>query len=570
VAGVFGQHTPGVARLGGFPGGFAFLYFGGGDFQRQEAFFRVDGDGVAIFDKGDRPAHVGLGGDVANDKAVAAAGEPAVSNEGDVLAQALAHDGGGGGEHFAHAGTAAGSLVADDDDITFDNGAIEDGGHGEFLGVEDAGAAGELQTFLAGDFGHGPLDGQVAAQNDEVAVLFNGLVQRPDDGLMRGVGGHIGQRIGNGFAGDGEGIAMQEAGVEEGFHERPDAADGDEFGHQMFAAGFQIGEHGHAFANAGEVVEGQFHLGGMRDGEQMEDGIGGTAEGDDDGDGVFKGLFREDGAGAQTGFKHLEDDGAGAAAVFEFGWGNGVLGGAVGQAHAEGLDGGGHGVGGVHAAAGAGARDGALLNGQEFGVGDFVIGVRADGLEDRDDVELAGVAGDAAGQNGAAINKDRGAVQAGDGDHGAGHVFIAAADGHKAIHAGATHDGLDGVGDDFAGDEGIFHSLGAHGNAVGNGDGIENDGFATRSIRPGLGFTGELVNVHVAGRDITPGGGDPDEGFFEILGLESHGIQHGARGGALIPVEQDAGKRTLRIGHGFFHVAVNLPVGGAFGKWLEF
>ena len=44
-----------------------------------------------------------------------AAGEAAVGDQGDVLAEAGAHDGAGGREHLGHAGAALGAFVADDD-----------------------------------------------------------------------------------------------------------------------------------------------------------------------------------------------------------------------------------------------------------------------------------------------------------------------------------------------------------------------------------------------------------------------------------------------------------------------
>ena len=98
----------------------------------------------------------------------------------------------------------------------------------------------------------------------------------------------------HGFAGDGEAVAVEQFFVEQHFHQRADAADGDEFGHEMFSARLQIGEHGHAFADAREVVNGQLHLRGVRDGEQVQHGIRRTAERDDDGDGVLKRLLGED------------------------------------------------------------------------------------------------------------------------------------------------------------------------------------------------------------------------------------------------------------------------------------
>jgi heavy metal translocating P-type ATPase len=100
------------------------------------ALLGIDGDGVAVLHDGDRAAFVGLGGDVADDEAVAAAGEAAVGDERDVLAEALAHDGAGGGEHLAHAGAALGAFVADDDDVALLDGAVEDGLERRLLGVE--------------------------------------------------------------------------------------------------------------------------------------------------------------------------------------------------------------------------------------------------------------------------------------------------------------------------------------------------------------------------------------------------------------------------------------------------
>ncbi len=182
---------------------------------------------------------------------------------------------------------------------------------------------------------------------------------------------------------------MEQACVEQRLHQRPDAADGDEFGHQMFAARFQVGEHGHAFADAREIVERQLHLRGVGDGEQVQHGVGRAAERDDHGDGVLKRLLRHDVERADAAFEHVDHARAGAAAIVHLRGRNGVLRGAVGQAHAERFDGAGHGVGGVHAAAGAGAGNGALFDGLQFRVGNFLVGVRADGFEHGHDVELA-------------------------------------------------------------------------------------------------------------------------------------------------------------------------------------
>src|SRR5215469_6004996 len=114
---------------------------------------------------------------------MAAAGEASIGDEGHVLAKPLAHDGGGGREHFSHAGAALGSLVADDDDMAFFDGAVEDGFHGLFLGFKYDGPAAEPKALLAGNFGDSAFAGKIAAQDDEMAVLFDGVIEAADDGL---------------------------------------------------------------------------------------------------------------------------------------------------------------------------------------------------------------------------------------------------------------------------------------------------------------------------------------------------------------------------------------------------
>jgi hypothetical protein len=56
----------------------------------------INSDGIAVTDKTDGTALLGLRGDVANEETVAAAGEAAVGDERDVVAETVAHDGGAG------------------------------------------------------------------------------------------------------------------------------------------------------------------------------------------------------------------------------------------------------------------------------------------------------------------------------------------------------------------------------------------------------------------------------------------------------------------------------------------
>ena len=128
---------------------------------------------VAVLDYRQCAADIGFRRDVADHETVGAAGETAVGDQRDVLAQAFAHDGGGGREHFAHAGAAFGAFVADDDDIAFDDVAVQNALQRLFFGIEHFGLAGETQAFLAGDFGDRAFGGQIAVQHDQMAVFLD-------------------------------------------------------------------------------------------------------------------------------------------------------------------------------------------------------------------------------------------------------------------------------------------------------------------------------------------------------------------------------------------------------------
>src|SRR5258708_37659071 len=77
----------------------------------------MDYDPVAVLRQADRPAPGGFGRNVAAHEAVGRAGEAAVGDQGNVVAEAAASNGSGNSEHLAHAGTANGSLSANHDHV---------------------------------------------------------------------------------------------------------------------------------------------------------------------------------------------------------------------------------------------------------------------------------------------------------------------------------------------------------------------------------------------------------------------------------------------------------------------
>jgi hypothetical protein len=212
---------------------------------------------------------------------------------------------------------------------------------------------------------------------------------------------------------------------------------------------------------AGEVVELQRHAGRVGNGEQVQDGIGRAAQRDGDGDGVLEGLAREDMGGPDALGQQLHDGRAGATAIRRLGVADRFLGGAVGKAEPERLDRRRHGVGGVHAAAGAGPGNGGALDARELGLGDGAAGVAAHRFEHRDDVGAA-----RARPDGAAVDEHAGSVEPRHGHHAAGHVLVAATDGDEAVEAFARDHRLDGVGDHFARHQRVAHPGRAHGDAV--------------------------------------------------------------------------------------------------------
>src|SRR4028118_472704 len=111
------------------------------------------------------PGAAGARGGVTGQEPAGGAGEAAVREEGDRLAEALADEGRGNAEHLAHPGSSAGALVPDHDDVPGHDGALLHGRHGIFLRLEDAGRAAVMQACVAGDLDHASLRAAVALED---------------------------------------------------------------------------------------------------------------------------------------------------------------------------------------------------------------------------------------------------------------------------------------------------------------------------------------------------------------------------------------------------------------------
>ncbi len=108
----------------------------------------------------------------------------------------------------------------------------------------------------------------------------------------------------------------------------------------------------------------------------------------------------------------------------------------------------------------------------------------------------------------------------------------------------------------------------AHRDAVGNRNGVEHHALATGGVDTGGGGARQFIDVHVAGSEVGPGGGDAHLGLAEVRILEAHGAQHGARRGGLEAIDHEAGMRTRRrcgeLPSRFFDTVFDI---GAFGRF---
>ncbi len=317
---------------------------------------------------------------------------------------------------------------------------------------------------------------------------------------------------------------MQQSLVEQHAHERRDAADGDQFGHQVLAARPEVGQHRHAAADAREVVEFERHARGARDREQVQDGIRRPAERDDGRDRVLERLARQDRGGPEPALASrrttasparrqsasLSGDTASCAELL----GRLMPSASIAEAMVFAVY-----MPPQDPGPGIAVRSISC----EAGVVEVTLGVTPDGLEHADDVAAPGARPDRA-----AVDEHGRPVEAGERHHAARHVLVAAADRDQSVEALGARDGLDRVGDDLARHQRVTHAGRAHRDAVRHGDRVEQHVASPGLAHAAGGGLRELADVQVAGGHAAPGRGDPDLGAPEIRVGEADRAQHGA------------------------------------------
>ncbi len=176
-------------------------------------------------------------------------------------------------------------------------------------------------------------------------------------------------------------------------------------------------------------------------------------------------------------------------------------------------------------------RTGCGFDGFEAGVVELADGVRANRFEDILDGQILSV--EMAGRDGAAVEHERGDIEPCERHHSAGHVLVAAGDGDEAVEEIPARDQFYRVGDDFTADQRSLHAFGAHGDAVGDGDGVELHRRAAGFADALLHRFGDMAQVEVAGADLGPRIRDADDGLVQVFFREADSAKHGARGSAM-------------------------------------
>ena len=319
---------------------------------------------------------------------------------------------------------------------------------------------------------------------------------------------------------------MEIAAVEQRLHQDGNAADLEQVLGDVAPAGLQVGDIGGALEHFGDVVQIELDPALMRDGRQVQAGIGRTAGGGDDHAGVFQRLAGDDVARTDVALDQLHHGAAG-----RFGIGVAALigsrsAGRTGQRQAHRFGDAGHRVGGELAAAGSGRRTGDAFQLVQVLAAHLAGAVGADRLEHVLNGDVPALV--PAGQDRAAIHEDAGHVEADHRHHHAGQRLVAAGQTDQTVVAVAAHRHFDRIGDHFAADQRRLHAGMAHGDAVGDGDGGELARRAATGLDAHLDGLGLAVERDIAGSRLVPAGRDADEGLRDLFLGHPHGVVIGA------------------------------------------
>ena len=301
-----------------------------------------------------------------------------------------------------------------------------------------------------------------------MALRLDGVANRANDllvGVQRRPIGHV---FGEGLSGDGGNGAVDVASGNQHLKDGRGATDLVQVLHVVTTGRSHIGQEGGLGRHAVDVVECKVDVGRVSHGEVMKDAVGGAAQDHGQDESVLERLLGEKIARTDVLLHADADVLRSLLALPELLRTRGRERRRAWSCKTHGLNSSGHGVGGIHTAAGAGARASMLLDvvhdigggGLRVGAGrlETTVGVSTRCLVAGDDVDGLVEKLRMATAHGAAIDHDERAVVTSCSHDDAGHILVATRDGDVGIMMLSTSHGLDGVGDDFATLEGVAHA----------------------------------------------------------------------------------------------------------------
>ena len=509
---------------------------------------------------------------MADGQARGAARKAAIGQQRAGFAQALGLDVAGGVQHLLHAGAALGAFVAHDDHIARLDLVGQDVGHGFVLRLDHMGGAFKHQQAVVHACGldHAAVDGDVAGQHSQAAFLGESVLVGADaafgavfvqagpagalaEGHLRGDAsgaGHVEgldgvgrvaldvprvQRFLERFGVHGGHIGVQLARTVQLAQDAVDAACAVHvFDVVLVGVGRHLAQLGHIARDAVNVGHGEVDLGFLRNGQDVQDGVGGAAHGDVQRHGVLKGLEAH-GARQHGGvfffvvaLAQLHRQAASALEELLAVGVRGHHGTVAGQRQAQGFGQAVHRVGGEHARAGTAGGAGRTLDLGHVGIAHLVVGGHHHGV---DQVELfefdflclwVGQL-DLASLHGATRDEHHGDVQPHGSHQHAGGDLVAVGDAHHGIGAVRVDHVFHRVGNDVAAGQRVQHAVVAHRNAIVHGDGVELFGHTARRLDLTRHQLAQVLEVHVAWHKLRERVDHRNDRLAEVVVLHAGG-----------------------------------------------
>ena len=354
---------------------------------------------------------------------------------------------------------------------------------------------------------------EVALEDGDAALLAVRRVDAVDDvaveylGVLDAVADRARHR---------ERVEMDEVLRRELMHDGGDAARLVEVDHVMLAGRAEFRDVRRAARDLIEERRGQVDAGLVRDGRQMQHRVRRAADAHVDRDGILERLAREDVTRLDVLLEQIHHDGARAlreqAACARVGRRDRAI---ARQAHAEHLGQRVHRVRREESRAGAAARAAFRLELMHLRVRHVARRIFAGRLERLAHTHVAAM--EAAGEHRAAGDDDRRNIEPRRRHEHARHDLVTVRDEDERVKSGSHRDRLDGVGDELAARERVFHARMAHRDAVADTDGRELQRRAAGGRHAELRRLSDLTQMDVARDDLIEGIADADERLLEIL-----------------------------------------------------